>query len=174
MEVAERVERSFADVVSAHAPALLRLAVMLTGDPLEAEDLLQSTLLRSVRHSGRVAAMSAPAAYMRRVMVNEHLSSGRRHGRLRLASGSPVGARDEPTVPAGSEAVDARDEVWRWLTVLKPRQRAVLVLRFYEDLTDAAIADALGCREATVRSHAFRGLAVLRSHLSDLPAEEHR
>ena len=156
--------RSYADVVAAYAPALLRLAVMLTGDPNDAEDLLQSTLVRTIRHADRVADMAAPAAYLRQVMLNEHLSHGRRLSRRVRTVGSDA-VQVDPAVPSEAEAVDRRDEIWAWLAVLKPQQRAVLVLRYYEDLPDAAIAAVLGCSESTVRSHAFRGLASLRERL---------
>lgn len=156
--------RTYDDVVTSYAPALLRLAVMLTGHPSDAEDLLQTTLLRTVRHADRVAGMNAPAAYLRQVMLNEHLSHGRRLGRRvrTVPSDTMVG---EPTVPSGAETVDLRDETWSWLAGLKPQQRAVLVLRYYEDLPDAEIATVLGCSESTVRSHAFRGLASLRERV---------
>lgn len=157
--------RSYADVVAAYAPGLLRLAVMLTGDPSNAEDLLQSTLLRTVRHADRLPEMAAPAAYLRRVMLNEHLSHGRRLGR-RVRTVSSEVTPSHPAVPSGADTVDSRDETWTWLAGLKPQQRAVLVLRYYEDLPDAEIAAVLGCSESTVRSHAFRGLASLRERLA--------
>lgn len=160
-----QTERTYADVVAAHAPALLRLAVMLTGHPADAEDLLQSTLLRVARHADRVAGMGAPAAYLRTALVNEHASRGR--GLSRRVRTVPSTEAPEPAVAAGSDVVDVRDEAWRWLATLKPQQRAVLVLRFYEDLPDAEIALLLGCSESTVRSHAFRGLAALRTHLGE-------
>lgn len=166
VEVVDSAPGSYADLVAAHGPALLLLAVMLTGDPHEAEDLLQSTLLRTVRHGERVAAMSAPVAYLRRVMLNEHLSNGRRLQRM-VPVARPSRGAPEPSVPPATATIDHRDEAWRWLATLKPLQRAVLVLRFYEDLPDAEIAQLLGCAEATVRSHALRGLAALRRHLSN-------
>jgi RNA polymerase sigma-70 factor (sigma-E family) len=166
VEVTEPTVRSYGDVVAAYAPALLRLAVMLTGDGHEAEDLLQSTFARAAGHADRVAGMGAPAAYLRRVMVNERFSEGRRRSRrVRTVASTP--AAPEPAVPAGSEAVDRRDETWRWLATLSRQQRAVLVLRFYEDLPDAEIAALLDCPEATVRSHARRGLTALRERLTD-------
>ena len=76
----------------------------------------------------------------------------------------------EPTAADVTDVVGHRDETWRWLSTLTPQQRAVLVLRFYEDLPDAEIADLLGCPEATVRSHAFRGLAALRTRLTGDPS----
>lgn len=157
--------RTYADIVDAHAPALLRLAVMLTGHASDAEDLLQSTLLRATPHGERISAMEAPAAYLRRIMVNEHASAGRRLLRRVRTTGSTF----EPSVPDGQDHAAIRDEVWRWLATLSPRQRAVLVLRFYEDLPDAAIAELLGCSVGTVRSNVSRGLAALRTQL---PAKE--
>lgn len=161
--------RSYDDLVTAYAPALLRLAVMLTGDRADAEDLLQSTLLRTVRHADRIAGMDAPAAYLRRVMLNENLSRGRRlRSRVRtVLTEGPV----DRAVPSAAEAVDRRDEAWAWLAGLRPQQRAVLVLRYYEDLPDAEIAAVLGCSESTVRSHAFRGLASLRERLTGTEGE---
>jgi len=157
--------RTYADVVLAHAPALLRLAVMLTGGREDAEDLLQSAFLRAARHAERIAAMAAPAAYLRRVLVNEHVSQGRRSAR-RVRT---VGEGGEAALPDAGDPLAARDEAWRWLATLPANQRAVLVLRFYEDLPDADIAELLGCPEATVRSHARRGLAALRRHLEGEP-----
>ncbi len=105
--------------------------------------------------------MGAPAAYLRRVLVNEHISQGRRSARrVRTV---PEGL--DPPLPDTGDPVAARDEAWRWLSTLAANQRAVLVLRFYEDLPDAEIAELLGCPEATVRSHAHRGLAALRGRL---------
>ncbi len=154
----------YAELVAARAPALLRLAVMLTGDRLEAEDLLQTTLLRTQRHADRIAAMAAPAAYLRRAMVHEHIS-GLRRLRRRVATSSLEGhdrAGSDEAAP-----VDRRDATWRLLATLPRRQRAVLVLRYYEDLPDREIAAALGCSEPTVRSNASRALASLRLRLTD-------
>lgn len=155
---------SWADLAVRHAPGLLRLAVMLTGSRTEAEDLLQATLLRAGRHSDRIVRMSAPAAYLRRMLLNEHTSDGRRSGRRvrELPTSEPelYAAHHLP-----HDAVEHRDEAWRWLSTLSARQRAVLVLRYYEDLPDHEIADLLGIPETTVRSHAHRGLGALRARL---------
>lgn len=157
---------SWAYLAVSHAPALLRLAVMLTGSRPEAEDLLQATLLHAGRHSDRIVAMAAPAAYLRRMLLNEHTSGRRRLGRrLReVPTGEPeeYAGRDLP-----HDAVEHRDEAWRWLSTLSPKQRAVLVLRYYEDLPDHEIADLLGIPETTVRSHAHRALGALRARLTD-------
>jgi len=157
---------TYDELVAARAPALLRLAVMLTGSVDEAEELLQRTFLRAQRHAERITAMAAPAAYLRQVMLNEHLSG------LRLLGRSPRTASDEPlSTLAGHDAhagVDLRDQAWRALATLPRKQRAVLVLRYYEDLPDRDIAALLDCSEATVRSQAHRGLATLRSRLTEL------
>jgi RNA polymerase sigma-70 factor (sigma-E family) len=152
----------YAALVAARAPALLRLAVMLTGDRVEAEDLLQSTLARTQRHADRIAAMGAPAAYLRKAMVHEHLSGVRRLGRrVRTTS-----LADHDVAADASTSVEQRDATWRLLATLPRQQRAVLVLRFYEDLPDREIAETLGCSEPTVRSNASRALATLRIRLS--------
>jgi RNA polymerase sigma-70 factor (sigma-E family) len=152
-------------LVAASAAALMRLALMLTGDPADAEDLLQSTFARASRHGDRIARMTAPMAYLRRVMVNEHTSGRRRRRPMVLLEEVP-----EPSVSFGSGLAD-RDEAWHWLATLPPRQRAVLVLRYYEDLPDHEIADIVGCSRATVRSHASHGLASLRSLLTEREEE---
>jgi RNA polymerase sigma factor (sigma-70 family) len=137
---------------------------MLTGDPTEAEDLLQATLVRTQRHADRITAMGAPAAYLRKTLVHEHLS-----GLRRLARRVRTSTLDGHDLPGGDEgaAVDRRDATWRLLATLPRQQRAVLALRFYEDLPDREIAETLGCSEATVRSNASRALATLRTHLAE-------
>jgi RNA polymerase sigma-70 factor (sigma-E family) len=155
---------TWADLVAARLPALRRLAVMLTGETAQAEDLVQSALAKAHRHADRIVEMAAPAAYLRRALVNEHLSWRRRQRRTPAAR--PLSEDDSHVVdPTG--AVDLRDQTWRLLATLPRQQRAVLALRYYEDLTDAEIADLLGCSTGTVRSHASRALAVLRERLHE-------
>lgn len=151
----------WADLVVARAPALLRLAVMLTGDGPDAEDLLQRTLVRCQPHGDRIAGMAAPAAYLRQALVREHLNG------LRLLSRRVRTTPLDVAPDAAAPAVDPeqRDEVWELLATLPRKQRAVLALRFYEDLPDGEIAVLLGCSEATVRSQAHRALAALRTRL---------
>lgn len=158
---------SFEDLVAARAPALLRTAVMLTGNRADAEDLLQTTLLQAHRHRDALVRMSAPAAYLRRILVNAHLQGLRARGRRpTLAPALDDAPAPDPAPPPALGAM------WQHLTTLPPRQRAVLVLRYYEDLPDRDIADLLGCGESTVWSTAFRALATLRERLADLPPEE--
>ena len=152
--------QGYAALVAARAPALLRLAVMLTGDRTEAEDLLQATLLRTLRHADRIAAMAAPAAYLRRALVHEHVSGVRRLGRrVRTTPLEGQDVADDQTPKA-----DQRDATWRLLSTLPRQQRAVLVLRFYEDLTEVQVADALGVSTSTVKSQTRVALQRLRDH----------
>jgi len=159
---------TYAEIIETTAPGLLRLAVMLTGSREDGEDLLQATLVRMHRHSDRLEVMAAPTAYLRRAMLNEHISASRR--RSRRVRATPLSSLLEAQPAADQDGgVEARDEVWRWLATLSPAQRSVLVLRYYEDLPDAEIAAVLGVPSSTVRSHAARGLAALRAHLADHP-----
>jgi RNA polymerase sigma-70 factor (sigma-E family) len=154
----------YAELIAARAPALLRLAVVLTGDRTEAEDLLQATLLRTQRHADRIAVMAAPAAYLRTALVHEHVSGLRRLGR-RVGTSALEGHDRQAADEAA--AVDRRDATWRLLATLPRQQRAVLALRYYEDLSDRQIAEALGCSEQTVRSNASRALTKLRTRLTE-------
>ena len=147
------------EVATALAPGLLRLAVMLTGSSHDAEDLLQTTFARAQRHGERIAAMAAPAAYLRTIMVNEHVS-GRRRRRVRTV---PL---TEAIVLPAVETAEVEPDVWSWLAMLPRQQRAVLVLRYYQDLPDGEIAALVGCSPATVRSHASHGLTRLRTLLT--------
>ena len=164
---------SFEDIVAARAPALLRLAVMLTGNAADAEDLLQDALVAALPHARRIEGMQAPAAYLRRAVVTAHLGAVRRRARRPRsvgldARGSTVA--DPRTAPDGMPGPHGL--LWQSLGDLTPPQRATLVLRYYEDLPDTEIAEILGCPAATVRSHALRGLRRLRDHLHDLDPEE--
>lgn len=146
------------ELVAVRGQALLRFAYLLCGDAHLAEDLVQTVLARAYAKRSRVAAADRLEPYVKRMIVNEHLS-----WRRRRSSGEVVtdAVRDVARVD-GADAVADRDAVWRLLATLPPRQRAVLVLRYYEDLPDAAIAEALGCAESAVRAYASRALAALR------------
>lgn len=142
-------------------PALLRFGHVLTGSPHEAEDLVQEALAKSLRR-WRKARADDPVAYVRKVMVNTHVTRWRRWGgRIRLGEVPESGA-DDARLTRSQEW----DALRRALAQLPPRQRAVLVLRYLEDVPDQAIASLLGCRPSTVRSQAARGLAALRPLLT--------
>ena len=138
-------------------PGLVRLAFGLTGDRWAAEDLAQATLARAYVAWRRVSRADDPDAYLRRILVN---TSNRRFRRPRVAE--QPGDPPETAVDGPAELVGDRTAVLAALRQLPPRQRAVVVLRFWEDLTDAQIGAALGCSPGTVRSQLSRALAKLR------------
>ena len=152
------VDEQFSAFVSRDGAALLRFAYLLCRDSGRAEDLVQDALVRMLRRwrSGSVA--DNPLAYARRVITNEYL------GWRRLRASTEV-ALEPRERGAGRRAmlVGERDRVWRLIGTLPPRARAVLVLRYYEELPDREIAALLGCAESTVRSIAARAFATLRS-----------
>jgi len=153
------VTADFTEWVTARGPRLVRFGYLLCRDRDLAQDLTQEALAHLHMHWPRISRDGDPEAYVRRSMLNQLVSWRRR----RSWSERPV--ETEHMERAGHDAgndLDQREEMWALLGALPMRQRAVLVLRFYEDCTDAEIADLLHCREATVRSHASKGLARLR------------
>ncbi len=150
-------------LVRVHLPGLLRYASILTGDEHTAADLVQEVLLRAHVRWHRIALTERPDLYLRRMVTNEHLSWRRRwHVRtIRSASDDELAAH-APAAGDRAHAHAEHDAMWRRLAELPPRQRTVLVLRYYEDLSDPEIATVLDTTAATVRSHAARALATLR------------
>ena len=138
-------------------PGLVRLAFGLTGDRWAAEDLAQATLARAYVAWRRVSRADDPDAYLRRILVNASNRRFRRH-RVPEQPGDPP----ETMVEGPAELVSERTTLLAALRQLPPRQRAVVVLRYWEDLTDTQIAAALGCTPGTVRSQLSRALAKLR------------
>jgi RNA polymerase sigma-70 factor (sigma-E family) len=158
------------ELVEHSGDRLLRVAYQLTHDAAAAQDLVQEALLRvyqSVRHRG--LAPEDWYAYLRRAVINEYVRT------RRLRSSTEIVTDVVPERPAAGCLEDrAADqaELWAALGALSERQRAVLVLRYYEGLADDEIAALLGCREATVRSLASRGLAAMRPLVAAVSAEE--
>ena len=144
--------------------ALLRTAYLIAWDLHEAEDLVQETLLEVARRWPRVRRMDHPAAYARRILVNRALRGESRRARRRreLEADAPP----EPPAPNAVSAVDEHDELMSALAALPPRQRAVLVLRYFLDLPEAEVAAAMKCSLGTVKSTASRGLARLERALN--------
>lgn len=154
----------FDSFVIARGRALLRFAYVLCGNAHLSEDIVQEVLARVHQRWGRVARMEAPEAYVRTAIVREYLS-----WRRRKASAEQVVARvpDRPDPHDAPLALAERGEMWQLLGTLPRAQRAVLVLRFYDDLRDDEIAAVLGCGRSTVRAHASRALAHLRGILGE-------
>ncbi|MGN6473599.1 MAG: SigE family RNA polymerase sigma factor [Mycobacteriales bacterium] len=149
---------SFREFVVARGPDLTRMATLLCRDRSEAEDLVQDTLASAYASWRRIEATASPDAYVRRMLVNRHVSWWRRHrGRVEPRADVPDVSAPDPT-----EATATTDAVRRMLRELPPRQRAAVVLRYYADYSDAQIAETLACSEATVRSQISRALATLR------------
>ena len=155
-------EPDFDSWVAARGPALLRLAYVLTGNGADAEDVVQDVLSRALPRWSRISTVEDTDAYVRRMVVNAHVSRWRKFRRREV----PVEVvRDRP-VPAGVEA-EERDRLWRACQSLPGDQRTAVVLRFYEDLDYAEIAALTGVREVSVRSRVSRGIAALRHELGD-------
>ena len=161
------------DVVRAHLPGLVRYATVLTGDGHTAADLVQEVLLRAHVRWTRIGLMERPDLYLRRMVTNEHLSWRRRwHTRhVRPEADVTLAAHVDPQLDHAQHVVED-DAMWHRLSALPPRQRAVLVLRYYEGLSDVEIASVLGTSSATVRSHASRALAALRHPDPSTPLEK--
>jgi RNA polymerase sigma-70 factor (sigma-E family) len=150
---------TFDEFATARQAGLIRFAYLLVRDHQLAQDLAQEGLTRLHSNWARVAVDGNPEAYVRKVMVNQLLSWRRR----RAWSERPVAdIRDQAGVDP-TRSVDERAEMWTLLGDLPMRQRSVIVLRYYEDLDDAAIAGILGCSASTVSTHASRALDYLRS-----------
>jgi RNA polymerase sigma-70 factor (sigma-E family) len=152
----------FDDFVRARGAALVRLARLLAGDRHRGEDLTQEVLARAFVSWKRIAAMRAPEAYLRRMLVNGAITRGRRMSSRELVvadTGDPAGRAD-----LEAEVAD-RDVLWTLVRRLPAKQRAAVVLRYYEDLDDAAIAELLQCSAVTVRTQVKRALDALRGAL---------
>jgi RNA polymerase sigma-70 factor, ECF subfamily len=160
-------DREFAEFVAARMPAILRWAHLLTGDRGRAEDVVQHALASTYRHWGRISPEGAEA-YVRRAVLNAHFSWWRRGWRHE----QPTEVIPERPGPEPTAAVDERDLMWAALATLPPRQRAVLVLRYYEDLSELEIARVLDISPGTVKSQAAKALAKLRAQWPDLVREE--
>ena len=160
------VEESFTAFVRASGERHLRVAVLLTGDWHAAEDLVQASLVKLYRAWPRVDQVGGdPDAYLRRIIVNTHRSWWRARWRREApAAQLPDGPWRGEDADQRALAVSIRQALGR----LSSKQRAVLVLRYYEDLPEAEIASLLGCSPGTVKTHAHRGLRALRAELGGL------
>ncbi|MCD0447787.1 SigE family RNA polymerase sigma factor [Actinocorallia sp. API 0066] len=148
-------ELDFEHWVVSRAPALLRYGYVLTGNPHDAADLVQEALIRLRASWSRVLRKKDPEGYVRTTMARHHISLWRRTRRETLTSAVPDAPHHDPAPPD--------DALWQSLATLPRRQRAVLVLRYYEALSDDEIAARLNITRGTVRSQASRALDKLRA-----------
>lgn len=151
---------------AAHAwTGLYRRAFLLAGQHADAEDIAQQALIRARRHWSKVRAAASPDAYVTRILTNVYLSS-----RQRARVGREV-LRAVPELPAEAASSPIHGELWPYLLSLPPRQRAVLFLRFYEDLAERDVAEVLGISVGTVKSTTHKALAHLRTALGSREGE---
>lgn len=152
---------TFTGYVRSRGPVLLRTARSLTADPCDAEDLLQTALTKTYLAWDRIADHRALDGYVRRALLNTRTSQWRK----RKVDEFAVAELPEPAVQVGPDPAEqqaVRDAMWRAVCALPPRQRAMVVLRYYEDLSEAQTAAVLGVSVGTVKSAVFRALAKLR------------
>lgn len=163
------VDADFERWATARLDRLVRFAYLVTGSQHSADDAVQTALTSACARWSRISRTDDPGAYVRRMVVNAHVSAWRRTGRreVRTAEPRPLSGPSRDDV---AETVARDDAVWRVCRDLPPQQRAAVVLRFYEDLDYPEIARVLDVTEATVRSHVHRGLNALRHALTE---EEH-
>jgi RNA polymerase sigma-70 factor (sigma-E family) len=160
-------QAGFEEYVVARRRALLRTAYLLTGDHADAEDLVQTALIKAVPHWRRIA--DDPEPYVRRILARESISRWRRRRWREVSTDLPP----EGVATRGVEDhVVEREALRQALLALAPRQRAVVVLRYFEDLTERETAEVLGIAIGTVKSQARDALAVLRRRLPELETFE--
>jgi RNA polymerase sigma-70 factor (sigma-E family) len=156
----------FRDFVRAQWGPLTRTAYLLTGDRNYAEDLVQTALEKTHRKWRKVSAMDSPVAYVRRALVNTAISWRRRRSSGETPAIPPDTVRARDPYPQ----IEERQQLLSAMRTLPPKMRAVLVLRYFEDLTEPDIAAVMGCSVGTVKSQISRGLQRLRDHLRPVPA----
>ncbi|MEX0984722.1 MAG: SigE family RNA polymerase sigma factor [Actinomycetota bacterium] len=156
---------AMADLYARHVPSAIRLAYLLTGDPHQAEDLAHDAFVRCVGRFGHLRAKEAFDAYLRRAVVNLH-TSGLRRTRTERSWLAREGAAEVRRTTAMPD-VSAKEDLWRALATLPQRQRAALVLRHYEDLSEHDTADVMRCSVAAVKSLVARGSETLRTALHE-------
>lgn len=152
-------QQEFTEFVTARTHALFRVAYALTTNQHAAEDLLQSALAKA---AARWSRLTDAEAYVRKILYHDYISGWRR---LRRRPETPVGVPPERRVSDSADHTVLRLQLLDVLRHLPPRQRAVLVLRYLEDLSEQQTAEILGCSTGAVASQASRALAKLRDHI---------
>ena|ERR1700691_5374017 len=155
---------TFEEFVATRLQAVLHFAGVLTGDRALAEDVVQEVLIRVHRQWGRIAGLDHPEQYVRKMVLNEYLSWRRRSWRM-IPRGDTREVDDRQTLDYATAHAE-RDALLAELAKLPRRQRAVLVLRYYQGLTETEIAELLDCKPGTVRGYMSRALAALRVEMS--------
>jgi RNA polymerase sigma-70 factor (sigma-E family) len=164
----------FEQFVAGSTDSLLRTAYLVVGDVAESEDLVQECFVIVAKRWPRVRSMEHPRAYARRVLLNLALDGSARRSRrlLELDQSDTLEERFDERSSGQLTAIDVRSELVAALAGLPPRQRAVLVLRYFEDLSESDTAAALQCSVGTVKSTASRALARLQSTLTTIATKE--
>jgi RNA polymerase sigma-70 factor (sigma-E family) len=174
----DRVRGEFEQFVAGTSEGLLRTAYLVVRDLPVAEDLVQECLFRVARRWPRVRSMEHPTAYARRILINLTLDGAkgrhRRSSELDHVERMPMENRHDEAAARSLVEVDTTSELVDALGKLAPRQRAVLVLRYFEDLSEAHVAQAMGCSVGTVKSTTSRALERLRAVLASSTAEHPR
>jgi RNA polymerase sigma-70 factor (sigma-E family) len=161
----QRRDEEFAAYMTARQPSLLRTAYLLTGDRHTAEDLVQTSLAKLHLSWDKVQRRELVDGYVRRILVNEHNSLWRRAFKRREVVSGELPERETFDRPDDG----ASAALWEFVQTLPRRQRAVIVLRYYEDLSEAETAAVLGVSVGTVKSQASRALAAMRTRVDDHP-----
>lgn len=178
------LDPSFDEFAAGHVRELLRTAYLICGSEADAEDLVQECLWRVARRWRKVRSMRYPAAYARQIVVNLAIDRNRKHAGTRAfadlrpsVSDGSEGVAYEPVDDRAEREIDAvisRADLMAALQALPGQQRAAVVLRYFNDLSEADTAKVLGCGVGTVKSQTARGLARMREHLdSTADSEQH-
>jgi RNA polymerase sigma-70 factor (sigma-E family) len=157
-----RRDRDFADYMTARQPALLRTAYLLTGDPHTAEDLVQTALAKLYLSWDKVDRRDSLDGYVRRILVNEHNSLWRRPWKRRET------AADHLPEQVAPQQRSHDSDLWNLVQTLPRKQRAAVVLRYYEELSEAETAQVLGVSVGTVKSQTSRALAAMRARSAEI------
>ncbi|MEY9858880.1 RNA polymerase sigma-70 factor (sigma-E family) [Catenulispora sp. GAS73] len=158
----------FEQFMAARWQSLVRTAYALTGNQQDAEDIAQTALANAYSVWPRIRKADDVTLYVHRILINVY-RTGRRRRRVLEVLTAAVPERRGAAVAAAGDSLHTRDEVVRTLTLLPPRQRAVIVLRYLEDLTEAQTASVLGCAVGTVKSQTSKALARLRAYHTAAP-----
>lgn len=162
----DATQQDFVDFVAARQQALLRFAYLLTSDHHTAEDLVQTALAKTYLSWSKLRDRGALDSYVRRIIINENISLWRRAWKR---NERPSDILPEPGAGHLDEPSTHRDALWQVVQTLPTKQRAAVVLRYYEDRTEAETANILGCSVGTVKSQTSRAIAAMRSTLSADP-----